>query len=108
MGTGDLQQTRVRSDLSVADYVQHVLRYYTGHFLRSVRGQRVVWALFNTALREEGHRQGALVHKNSHAVVLTKAQLLAFVKERDDLVGKLGSWGADIPTTSMPLLNARC
>ena len=41
------------------------------------------------------------MHKNSHAVVLTKAQLQTFVHERDDLVGKLGSWGADIPTSSM-------
>ena len=101
MGTGDLQQTRVRSDFSVADYVQHVMRYHTGHLLRSLRGQRVLYALFNTALREEGHKQGGLMHKNSHAVVLTKAQLEPLVHERDDLVGKLGSWGADIPTSSM-------
>ena len=93
MGTGDLQQTRVRSDFSVAEYVQHVLRYHTVHFLRSLRGQRVLYARFNTTLRKEGNKQGGLMHKNSHAVVLTKAQLETFVHERDDLVGKLGSWG---------------
>ena len=46
MGTGDLRQARVRTDFSVADYMQHVFRYFTGHFLRSIRGCRVVYASF--------------------------------------------------------------
>ena len=65
MDTGDLQQTRARNDFSVVDYVQHVLRYCTGHFLRPLRGQRVVWALCNTALREGGQRQGGLMHNKA-------------------------------------------
>ena len=69
MGTGDLRQARVRTDFSVSEYVQHVFRYYTGHFLCSIRGCRVVYALFNTSIREEGRRQGGLVHKQSHVSI---------------------------------------
>ena len=64
MGVADLQQPRLRSDFHVADAVQHLFRYYTGHLLSANRGHRVVWALFNIALREIGYEKGGLVHKN--------------------------------------------
>ena len=74
-GEADLRQPRERDDFSVTDYVQHLFRYHTGHLLSANRGHRVVWALFNIALREIGYEKGGLVHKNSHATVLTKAEL---------------------------------
>ena len=75
MGTGDLRQARLRSDFSPADWVQHIFRYFTGHFLTSVRGHRVVWALFNTALREISREKGSIVHKRTNASVITKEEL---------------------------------
>ena len=52
MGVADPRQPRLRSDYSFIDAVQHLFRYRTGHFLNSNDGHRVVWALFNTALRQ--------------------------------------------------------
>ena len=51
MGVADPRQPRLRSDYSFIDAVQHLFRYKTGHFLNSNDGHRVVWALFNSALR---------------------------------------------------------
>ena len=50
-GDGDLYQDRTRSDFSVEDWAQHVLRFYDGRALISLRGHRVIWAIFNTVLR---------------------------------------------------------
>ena len=41
-GTGDLRQPRMRNEFNAADWVQHLLRYHTGHFLNPVRGHRIV------------------------------------------------------------------
>ena len=101
MGVADLRQPRLRSDFSVAEWVQHIFRYYTGHFLSSVRGHRVLWALFNTALQELGQQKGAIVHKRSDSNALTKQELQELCDTRRDLVQSLASWGAEIPTTSM-------
>ena len=101
MGIGDLRQPRLRANFSVADWVQHVLRYYTGHFLHGMRGHRVIWALFNTALQDVAHVKGALLHKQSQATALTKRALKDLLDKRNDLMTSLTSRGSDIPTTSM-------
>ena len=86
MGTADLHQPRLRADFTTADWVQHLLRYYTGHFLCSLRGHRVVWALFNAALQSAAHQKGILLHKASDRAVLTKKDLREFVDARSDLL----------------------
>ena len=100
-GLGDLHQPRLRSDFSVADWVQHVLRYHTGHFLSSVRGHRVIWAVFIAALQAAARDKGLLLHKSTPQTVLTKKDLRDFADARTDLVQSLATFGADIPTTSM-------
>ena len=101
MGQGDLHQPRLRSDFSAADYVQHKFRYFDARFLDSARGQRVAWALFNTALREQSRQTGHLVHKNSSEKALTLQELRDLVNSREDLVRKVATFGAEIPTTPM-------
>ena len=56
---------------------------------------------FNIALRESSHYVGSLVHKQSGKEALTKAQLKDLLAEREDLVRRVASFGADIPTTPM-------
>ena len=101
MGVADLRQPRLRSDFHVADAVQHLFRYATGHFLSANRGHRVVWALFNIALRESSCEKGTLVHRNAGETVLTKSELRELCGTRTDLVNRLATFGAEIPTTSM-------
>ena len=100
-GDGDLYQERTRSDFSVEDWAQHVLRFYDGRALSSLRGHRVIWAIFNTVLRHAAEKQGNLFHKQSHARALTRVELAQLYCERQDLFQKLSSYGTDIPTTSM-------
>ena len=50
MGVADLHQERLRSDFTAAAWAQHLFRYFDGRFLRSSRGHRVIWAIFNTVL----------------------------------------------------------
>ena len=92
---------RFRSDFSAADYVQHKFRYFDARFLDSARGQRVAWALFNTALREQSRQTGHLVHKNSSEKALSLQELRDLVNSREDLVRKVATFGAEIPTTPM-------
>ena len=101
MGVADLYQPRLRSDFTTQDAVQHLFRYCTGHLHRANDGNRAAWALFNTALREAAYDKGGLVHKNSHETVLTKAELRNLYETRQDLVSRVSSFGAEIPTTSM-------
>ena len=100
-GEADPRQPRLRSDFSFADYIQHKFRYFDGRFWNTTQGQRVAWALFNTALREESYKKGDLVHRRSEQHALTKAELRNLVEERDDLVRQITTFGADIPTTPM-------
>ena len=101
MGQADFRQPRLNSRFSAFDCVQHKFRYFDGRFLSTMRGQRITWALFNIALRESSHYVGSLVHKQSGKEALTKAQLKDLLAEREDLVRRVASFGADIPTTPM-------
>jgi len=106
-GQGDFRQPRKRDDFTGMQYVQHMFRYYTGHVVRSSRGQREMWAMFNLALREIAYDKRSLVYRNTHAQAVTKAELQQLVAERDNLVHSISSYGADIPTTSM-FWNRKC
>ena len=100
-GVGDLYQPRVRSDFSTLDWAQRQLQYYDGRCISSRRGNRFTWAIFNEALRETSHHTGRLVFKNTNESVLTKQELQELTEKRQDLVQKISSFGADIPTTPM-------
>jgi hypothetical protein len=51
-GCGDFRQPRLRTDFTPLDWTQHVFRFFDGRVVTSLRGQRAVWAVFNTAMRE--------------------------------------------------------
>ena len=57
--------------------------------------------VFNTALREIAREKGNLVHKNAHETILTKTELRELCDTREDLVHRMATFGAEIPTTSM-------
>jgi hypothetical protein len=101
MGQGDLRQPRLRATPRAVEAVQHLFRYCTGHLLRANRGHRVVWSLFNTALRDLAYERGSLVHKSTDQAVLTKAELRELLDARQDLVSRVAAGGAEVPTTSM-------
>ena len=100
-GVGDLYQPRIRNDFSTVDWAQRQFQYYDGRCISSLRGNRLTWAIFNEALRETSHSTGCLVHRNVHESILTKAELQTMLNSRSDLVQKISSFGADIPTTPM-------
>ena len=50
MGIAALYESERVHKVSAAEWVQHLLRYHTGHFVGGIRGQRVVWAMVNTLL----------------------------------------------------------
>ena len=100
-GCGDLRQPRLRTDFSPLEWTQHVFRYFDGRVLSALRGQRAVWAVFNTAMQQLSFRSGSLLHKQSGLSALSKASLRELVDERKDLVTKLGRFGADLPSTAM-------
>ena len=74
--------------------VQHLFCYCTGHLLRANRGHRVVWSLFNPALRDLAYERGSLVHKRTDQAVLTKAELRELLDARQDVVSRVAAGGA--------------
>ena len=106
-GCGDLRQTRLRTDFHPLAWVQHVFRYFDGRVLNTMRGQRAVWAVFNTAMRDLARRAGSLVHKNSCTSALTKAELRELTKQQAPLVATLAAFGVDMPATAMQSKRSR-
>ena len=100
-GCGDLRQSRLRTDFSALDWCQHVFRHCDGRALSSFRGQRAVWACFNSAVRSMSHRTGGLVHKQVGSSVLRESELTSFVSARSDLISEIFAFGADLPSTPM-------
>ncbi len=101
MGVGDLHQPRPREDFSSAQWLQHLLRYHTGHINSTSRGQRFVYAAFNAVLQDASRKQGLLVHKQVGTETLTKEDLRNLYNTRENLLQTLASFGADLPTTNM-------
>ena len=99
MGTADLFDARP-VEVPPQEWLQHMLRYWTGHFVKSQGGQRVVWAMVNTVLVMEASKRGFAVFKNVRrrmgwgvggfggAEVLTRARLRE-MKESEDLMRTL-------------------
>jgi hypothetical protein len=112
MGVGDLHEERPLK-VSVEDWVQHLLRYRTGHFVGGMRGQRVVWAMVNTLLLGEARGRGFGVYRNvlrrvglglQGGAVLTKARLRDMLRSEDSmrvLVNQLMTVGRDVRSTPM-------
>merc|ERR1712032_1238046 len=66
MGVANLYEDPGRPwKVSVEDWVQHLLRYRTGQFVRGVRGQRVLWAMVNTLLLTEARGKGFGIYRNT-------------------------------------------
>ena len=64
MGIADLYDSEGLLKVSPAEWVQHLLRYWTGHFVGGLRGQRVVWAMVNTLLLTEARSRGFGIYRN--------------------------------------------
>jgi len=113
MGVGDLYDSLRLLKVSAAEWVQHLLRYWTGHFVGGMRGQRVVWAIVNTLLLEEARSRGFGIYRNvmrrvgyglEGGGVLTKARLREMLNDEDQarvLVNQLMNVGRDVRSTPM-------
>ena len=63
MGVADPYDAR-DLDVTLAEYVQHVLRHSSGNFVHGQRGHRLLWALVNMLLLRESQGKGFAVHRN--------------------------------------------
>ena len=112
MGIADLFEERPRK-VSVEAWVQHLLRYRTGHFVGGLRGQRVLWAMVNTLLLSEARARGFGIYRNvvrrvglglEGGRVLTKGRLREILAQEDRtrvLVGQLATVGREVRSTTM-------
>ena len=91
MGICDLYEDRPRR-VSPEAWVQHLLRYRTGHFAGGPRKQRVLWAMVNTLLLSEARGRGFGIYRNvirrcglglTGGRVLTKGHLRSILQEED-------------------------
>lgn len=113
MRIGDLCDSLSLLKVSAAEWVQNLLRYWTGHFVGGMRGQRVVWAMVNTLLLEEARSRGFGIYRNvmrrvgyglEGGAVLTKARLREMLNDEDParvLVNQLMNVGRDVRSTPM-------
>ena len=104
MGIGDLYEDRQRK-VPVDVWVQHLLRYKTGHFVGGLRGQRVLWAMVNCLLLSEARARGFGIYRNvvrraglglEGGQILTKQRLREILESEDRmrvLVGQLSTVG---------------
>ena len=112
MGIADLYEERPRK-VSAEAWVQHLLRYRTGHFVGGLRGQRVLWAMVNTLLLSEARARGFGIYRNvvrrvglglEGGRVLTKGRLREILAQEDRtrvLVGQLATVGREVRSTTM-------
>ena len=112
MGIADLYEERPRK-VSAEAWVQHLLRYRTGHFVGGLRGQRVLWAMVNTLLLSEARARGFGIYRNvvkrvgvglEGGRVLTKGRLREILAREDRtrvLVGQLATVGREVRSTTM-------
>ena len=92
MGIADpYDDTRPRP-VALKEFVQHLLRYWTGHFVDGRDGHRVIWALVNSELVREAGGKGYAVHsvlmkrlrgRVVGGAVLTKADLRRIMEDED-------------------------
>jgi hypothetical protein len=60
MGVGDLHDPDRPRKITVAEWVQHLLRCRDERFVRGLRGQRVLWSIVNELLLSEARQRGLL------------------------------------------------
>ena len=114
MGVADLYEDPPRThDVSPPEYVQHMLRLASGHFVQGLRGHRVVWALVNHELLSEAGGKGHVVHRMAMRrqgvrvvgdAVLTRRHLREMVENEGtarSLVNQLMAVGRDVRSTPM-------
>ena len=111
-GFADLYEERPRH-VSPEVWVQHLLRYRTGHFVGGPRKQRVLWAMVNVLLLSEARSRGCGIYRNvirrcglglSGGRVLIKGHLRGILQEEDRLrvlVGQLSTVGREVRSTTM-------
>ena len=63
MGIGDLHEERIWK-VSGPEWLQHLLRFWTGHFVDGQDCHRCVWAMVNSVLMAEAAGKGFAVHRN--------------------------------------------
>ena len=64
MGVGDLYDTDRPRKVAVSEWVQHLLWYRDGRFVRGMRGQRVLSAMVNELLLSDARQRGYAVYRN--------------------------------------------
>ena len=113
MGIADPYDEGRPREISMRDYVQHLLRYWTGHFVNGRDGHRVIWALVNSELVREASGKGYVVHsvvmkrlrgRVVGGAVLTKNDLRRVMADEEALrgmVNQLQIMGRDVRSTPM-------
>ena len=114
MGIADLYEEAVRVHrVSPEEWVQHMLRYWSGHFVGGLRGQRVIWSMVNTLLLSEARGRGHSIYRNvmrrvglglEGGRVLTKGRLRQILESEDRsrvLVHQLSTVGRGVRSTPM-------
>ncbi len=108
MGVGDLYDLDRPRKVSVAEVVQHLLRYRDGRFVRGWKGQRVVWAVVNVLLLSEARQRGYAVYRSVRrrigfgiqgGGVLTKGELRDMLKDEQSMrlvINQLMCLGRDV------------
>jgi hypothetical protein len=112
MGIADLYDDRLWK-VSPWEWAQHMLRYWTGHFVSKRREHRVVWAIVNTVLMHEAAGKGVAVHRSvmrrqgARLVgnsVLTRSGLREMMRNEDSaraILNQLMVVGKTVRSTSM-------
>ena len=113
MGVGDLYDPDRPRKVSVLEWVQHLLRYRDGRFVRGLRGQRVLWAMVNELLLSEARQRGYAVYRSVRrrigfgiqgGGVLTKGDLRTMLKDDQSvrlITNQLMCLGRDVRTSPM-------
>jgi hypothetical protein len=113
MGEAELFDPERPTKVTPHEWVQHLLRYWTGQFVDGLTGQRVVWAMVNTVLLAEAAGKGFAVRRNVMkrvgwrivgSEVLTRGALKAMMEEEQALramVHQLMTVGRDVRSTPM-------
>ena len=113
MGTADPYDEERPREITLKDYVRHLLRYWTGHFVDGRDGHRVIWALVNSELVREAAGKGYAVHSVLMkrlrgtvvgGAVLTKRDLKRVMEDEEALramVNQLQIMGRDVRSTPM-------
>jgi hypothetical protein len=113
MGVGDLYDPDRSRKVTVSEWVQHLLRYRDGRFVRGTRGQRVLWAMVNELLLSEARQRGYAVYRSVRrrigfgiqgGGVLTKGELRNMLKDEQSVrlvTNQLMCLGRDVRTSPM-------